>query len=441
MCKWRSSIDPRYKCPHKAVPNSPDGYCLLHMDETGIMAEKKLLLDQYLSDAADDFIDLRGIRVPGSLTISREDIPNTLTIDPSLLGNTLRSLCLDEARIEGAILLGGLKLTGELSLAEAVLLRFADLSDCVVGGALVMEGAEIGGGVYLDRIHVQGQLLMAGMQVTGTLSLCEAHVDGLACLSAIGVHGSEEAATPILGNASFRHARFRGGIQFVGSHIQDEVDFDRATSAGVQLGLAEPGIPPMDALSDPLYPSLGTLPSSYASFWAFASEAYRSDRAHRLGSAAHYWHRVWVQTPRNHDNGGKSDLESHAAYVGRRVFDFVAWLFECLFLRWPTAYGSRFRRLIVIWSAVIALFALGYYFPVLFGRSSLLYETAFLGIRLSVSSFWRCLYFSAVTFTTLGLGEIMPTSGMGSLLASLEAIAGNLMLAMMILVIGRRYLR
>ena len=48
------------------------------------------------------------------------------------------------------------------------------------------------------------------------------------------------------------------------------------------------------------------------------------------------------------------------------------------------------------------------------------------------------LYFSAVTFTTLGYGDIQPASDAAQLLASIESFLGALLMALLVFVLGRR---
>jgi len=53
----------------------------------------------------------------------------------------------------------------------------------------------------------------------------------------------------------------------------------------------------------------------------------------------------------------------------------------------------------------------------------------------------RTFYFSVVTFTTLGYGDIRPAPGLGSALTATEAVLGGIMMALTVLVIGRKFMR
>lgn len=56
-----------------------------------------------------------------------------------------------------------------------------------------------------------------------------------------------------------------------------------------------------------------------------------------------------------------------------------------------------------------------------------------------IRSFWLSLYFSIVTFTTLGYGDYRPR-GACKILADATALIGAFMLALFILVLSRAYM-
>jgi voltage-gated potassium channel Kch len=55
-----------------------------------------------------------------------------------------------------------------------------------------------------------------------------------------------------------------------------------------------------------------------------------------------------------------------------------------------------------------------------------------------ITSIGHTLYFSLVTFTTLGYGDVQPIGTTARLLASIESFLGALLLALVVFVIGRR---
>jgi len=72
---------------------------------------------------------------------------------------------------------------------------------------------------------------------------------------------------------------------------------------------------------------------------------------------------------------------------------------------------------------------------------SVLEAPGVLGLGRAITSFWGALYFSVITFTTLGYGDIRPTAGLPSGLAAAEAVLGGIMMALTVLVIGRKFMR
>ena len=57
------------------------------------------------------------------------------------------------------------------------------------------------------------------------------------------------------------------------------------------------------------------------------------------------------------------------------------------------------------------------------------------------AGFSECLYFSMVTFTTLGFGDYQPRLGTARILAASEALVGAVLLAYLVVVISRRIMR
>jgi hypothetical protein len=58
--------------------------------------------------------------------------------------------------------------------------------------------------------------------------------------------------------------------------------------------------------------------------------------------------------------------------------------------------------------------------------------------RLLVSIFLRSLYFSTITFTTLGYGDIQPIGTIARAIAAIESLAGSLLMALLVFVLSRR---
>lgn len=103
-------------------------------------------------------------------------------------------------------------------------------------------------------------------------------------------------------------------------------------------------------------------------------------------------------------------------------------------------YGEKPSR-VVIFSMVLILFcAISYYFLGISGGSGMV------GINLSASltdnllAFGNCLYYSVVTFTTLGYGDYTPV-GASKVMAALEAFTGSFTMALFVVVFVKKMTR
>ncbi len=90
-------------------------------------------------------------------------------------------------------------------------------------------------------------------------------------------------------------------------------------------------------------------------------------------------------------------------------------------------YGTNWKKPVILW-----IFAVLFLFPVLYTVTKSVYNAY---------DFLSCLYFSIVTATTLGYGDLHPAVGWGRALASFEAIFGTFMWAVFLVVFARKYMR
>jgi len=100
-------------------------------------------------------------------------------------------------------------------------------------------------------------------------------------------------------------------------------------------------------------------------------------------------------------------------------------------LYWVTCgYGERILRIVAISSLLWFLSSVAYFL----GRFNICYKDDHL------TSFWESMYFSAVTFTTLGYGDFQPV-GWLRLMASVEAVLGSVFIALFIVTYARKAIR
>lgn len=125
--------------------------------------------------------------------------------------------------------------------------------------------------------------------------------------------------------------------------------------------------------------------------------------------------------------------------------DYWTWI-KLAFYRWPLGYGERVRN--VIGTSAVTIVGFGAVYPFVGGMEASSQPTtpyAF-GNLLPLPSWLpegaeilgANLYFSAVTFTTLGYGDIQPATPAAQFLASVESLIGALLMAFLVFVLGRR---
>ena len=99
---------------------------------------------------------------------------------------------------------------------------------------------------------------------------------------------------------------------------------------------------------------------------------------------------------------------------------------------WEKFFGSGLRLryfVATVFLAITFLSAVNYCYRVEFG---LMQES---GI---ITSFWEALYFTTISVTTLGYGDITPTTVMGKLVATAQSVTGFFLFAMLASMLFRR---
>jgi hypothetical protein len=103
-------------------------------------------------------------------------------------------------------------------------------------------------------------------------------------------------------------------------------------------------------------------------------------------------------------------------------------------------YGEKPLRVVLFSMALILFCAVSYYFLGISGANGMV------GLNLSHSfsenllAFGNCLYYSVVTFTTLGYGDYTPVGG-SKVMAALEAFTGSFTMALFVVVFVKKMTR
>jgi len=163
-----------------------------------------------------------------------------------------------------------------------------------------------------------------------------------------------------------------------------------------------------------------------SSLWLLLGKAFAADGERHKADAAHYFTRVALLREAIRRGSWLCKCIGVVRYVG-----------DCLFLRLTTAYGASLTRLFATWVFLIGGFSAAYF--LLYRAGMQLFIPGSKGLEVPFS-FGRALYFSIVTFTTLGYGDIVPGAGLGSALVATEAILGGIMMALTVMVVGRKFM-
>ena len=154
-----------------------------------------------------------------------------------------------------------------------------------------------------------------------------------------------------------------------------------------------------------------------AGYYQLAGECFYNERCARL------WHKL--------RGPGLYDALSPAKKLTRLLLG-VRLLPELIFGRLLFGYGERPIRVLVASALIIIFCAFFYSLP-----GSLVYRS-----NPTPPSFWQGLYFSTITFTTLGYGDLYPAPDeLCRLVAMAEAVAGGCLMALFVVCLAKRFSR
>lgn len=155
-------------------------------------------------------------------------------------------------------------------------------------------------------------------------------------------------------------------------------------------------------------------------------------------------------------NEGKIEKENKSKVISyfnwMKTKEFIKWLWSC-FCNAIYGYGEKPQNVVISAIIIILLFSvffsiLGINSPEIIEMKSPTVQEIFngdseiisKGILISKTTNYSidCIYFSAITFTTLGYGDFRPLEGWGRILAGSEAFIGAFMMALFVYTFARR---
>ena len=248
--------------------------------------------------------------------------------------------------------------------------------------------------------------------------------------------------------ADFHRVQFRRNAVFHEANFYNEVNFRRAQFQGI-LDCTGTWFPETTAFNSATF--LGTANFTGAQFMSVVAfrdiryipnTLYRSLRD-KLGRKGHYPTEFYL------DSRHVDEVENpfFKRYVADQQFIRAFSQANPVLARlwhWSSDYG-RSLTLWAAWSVLfVFLFAIAYRFPVPSWMSLWLenFTPQFHQTTGTYSgnplTFWDCIYFSVVTFTTLGFGDIVSNNAAARFLVTLEVIFGYVMLGGLISIFANK---
>ena len=218
-------------------------------------------------------------------------------------------------------------------------------------------------------------------------------------------------------SARFANTHFVKGANFSEVKFSGQTDFDGVYSSSRAV---------------PVYDAIVFRQRRYGedeSFWRFVKQSAQQAGYYQLAGECFYNERC-ARLWKKFRGAAYESLSTSKKLVC--LLSAVRLLPEFIFGRLLFGYGERPVRVLVAGALIIVLCAFFYSHP-----GSLAYRDGLDG-----QSFLQGLYFSTITFTTLGYGDLYPAAnGLSRLVAMAEAIAGGCLMALFIVSLAKRFSR
>ena len=416
-CCWRKTLPDANKCAWHADPEETEHKTVEQLQQARAPAKVR----EQTKPAGEllDGAELSGIDLRDSISFSRTALRNADLSEAWLLQADLSEAELRKADLSEAWLL-------QANLSEAKL-RKADLSGADLYTAYLLE-AELRE-ANLSETELPGANLSKA-------KLWRANLPGAIL---VGANLSEAELSANLSEANLRAAILTGaGI----SHTElEKIRIDGATTFG--------GKSRFEALADQR--SLSNIPfSRWQPSFLRALGRVQTDPDLLVESERQYRATQRKLRENNFRELPELDIQEKHARRKRALAEQNYWLWlKRAFSRWVLGYGERIRN--VIGTSAVIMVVFGWLYSVVGGvevaqeqlpTSSLADAPTFsVSVPQWAGTLWDNLYFSIVTFSTLGYGDIQPANRFTQALASVESLIGALLIAYLVFVLGRRTVR
>lgn len=394
--------------------------CILHLarpkDAGQFRTALYLQLDEMGSEGSrNPRYNFVGYRFPCGIVVGlglrRED-----TLDVILPETIDRTIHFAYAEVMGTFFCYGARFEGDV-----------DFTHAEIGGSVSFLNVTIAGAALFEEARIEGDVVFGLAGITGSVDFCNAKIKRHAFFNHAVIEG----------DAAFYGATIGGTAGFADTEILGKTRFEACSARSVFLGQEKPRLRGWRLGRDRCGVVLRDA-STASSFWRFAQLAFAKTGDREAADAAFYFDRVWRWKASRTStrfwiiHASRGQMARMA--VVRAIYR-VLWVLDCVFIRWTTAYGASISRLFATWFIVIGGFGIA------FSVNPRLLDRA--GAHVWTLDNWiTSIHYSVTTFTTLGLGDLKPgASRLGMVLTSTEALLGAVLIALAVLVIGRRFMR
>ncbi len=449
------------RCPRTAIAGSPDHLCLLHAPLEA--KDARASIDAFIAALDNGEGDFEGVHLPAVDLSGRVFHGDVRLRDATLGGGTSfgsasfpEQIDLRGVTFAGEVTFDGATFGGTVHAEKAAFEGEATFRRVTFGGEARFEGCTFGPLVDMDNARFKGDAHFEGATSAGKFHIGHAEFD----------KHTQFLDVVCKGHGDFSFALFRAYVDFARSKWADlsmtDVLFERRgcfDGAVIESGTFEDAELRHVTFRDVDMSNVFTTGASLEEAYMAQARWGRTERgplgkklvvreetvaveegtreALTRAEAAHRNLKESYKNEGDYETAGEffireMAVKRRAAWMDR---EYGYWVMSNV-IAGLCGYGERPTRVIFWWFAFVLTYAVVYFGGQLIAPSDGT-EMEYAGWR----GFLTCLYFSVVTFTTLGFGDFQPVTDAGRAVASVEAFTGAFMIALFVLVFGRKMIR